>query len=348
MGQVLLSLASLTKLYPSLCCSGKKQLKDNKNTSGKQELWKWVKAGYKSHVFRVRWKSGKKGGNCSSTLILKQAFYFILKLTFKGVSSEIYRSWWASIMAKASTGMGFPGGLVVKNPPANAGDARDSSSIPGLGRSPGGGSGYPLQHPCLEKIPWTQEPGRLVHGDEELDTTEHAERRVGRKKKQVDSHSFQHLYSFYIPKFLPCLFTEFRNFSIENMIWELQSLLSVRYWDLKQNLQYLVKKKKKKLGSSLKSLKSTYSLLTLSFLETSMCAKLLQLCLILCGPMDPPGSVPGILQARILEWAATPFSRGSSPLTNRSHASFGCCTAEPLGEALLSDKTLIHFINILQ
>ena len=246
MGQVLLSLASLTKLYPSLCCSGKKQLKDNKNTSGKQELWKWVKAGYKSHVFRVRWKSGKKGGNCSSTLILKQAFYFILKLTFKGVSSEIYRSWWASIMAKASTGMGFPGGLVVKNPPANAGDARDSSSIPGLGRSPGGGSGYPLQHPCLEKIPWTQEPGRLVHGDEELDTTEHAERRVGRKKKQVDSHSFQHLYSFYIPKFLPCLFTEFRNFSIENMIWELQSLLSVRYWDLKQNLQYLVQKKKKK------------------------------------------------------------------------------------------------------
>ena len=34
---------------------------------------------------------------------------------------------------------GFPGGAVVKNPPANAGDARDKGSIPGLERSPGGG-----------------------------------------------------------------------------------------------------------------------------------------------------------------------------------------------------------------
>ena len=35
--------------------------------------------------------------------------------------------------------------LVVKNPPANAGNIRDVGSIPGLGRSPGGGHGYPLQ-----------------------------------------------------------------------------------------------------------------------------------------------------------------------------------------------------------
>ena len=40
--------------------------------------------------------------------------------------------------------------LVVKNSPANAGDARDASSIPGLGRSLGGGHGDPLQYPCLE------------------------------------------------------------------------------------------------------------------------------------------------------------------------------------------------------
>ena len=40
--------------------------------------------------------------------------------------------------------------LVVKNPPANAGDVRDASSIPGLGRSPGGGHGHPLQYSCLE------------------------------------------------------------------------------------------------------------------------------------------------------------------------------------------------------
>ena len=40
--------------------------------------------------------------------------------------------------------------LVLKNLPANAGDARDVDSIPGLGRSPGGGHGNPLQYSCLE------------------------------------------------------------------------------------------------------------------------------------------------------------------------------------------------------
>ena len=39
--------------------------------------------------------------------------------------------------------MGFPGGSVVKNPPANA---RDVGLTPGLGRSPGGGNGNPLQY----------------------------------------------------------------------------------------------------------------------------------------------------------------------------------------------------------
>ena len=45
---------------------------------------------------------------------------------------------------------GFPGGSVVKNPIANAGDARDISSIPELERYPGGGNGNPLQYTCLE------------------------------------------------------------------------------------------------------------------------------------------------------------------------------------------------------
>ena len=40
--------------------------------------------------------------------------------------------------------------LVVKNLPANAGDVRDAGLIPGLGRSPGGGHGNPLQYSCLE------------------------------------------------------------------------------------------------------------------------------------------------------------------------------------------------------
>ena len=44
--------------------------------------------------------------------------------------------------------MGIPGGLVVKNPPANAGDV---GSVPELGRSPGEGNGNPLQYSCLGK-----------------------------------------------------------------------------------------------------------------------------------------------------------------------------------------------------
>ena len=43
--------------------------------------------------------------------------------------------------------MGFPGGSVVKNLPANAGDV---GSIPGSERSPGEGNGSPLQYSCLE------------------------------------------------------------------------------------------------------------------------------------------------------------------------------------------------------
>ena len=42
--------------------------------------------------------------------------------------------------------MDFPGGAVVKNLPANAGDPRDTGSIPGSGRSPRGEHGNPLQY----------------------------------------------------------------------------------------------------------------------------------------------------------------------------------------------------------
>ena len=54
---------------------------------------------------------------------------------------------------------GYPG-EEVKDPPVNAGGARDTGSIPGLGRSPRGGNGNPLQYSCLE-ISWTEEPGEL-------------------------------------------------------------------------------------------------------------------------------------------------------------------------------------------
>ena len=47
------------------------------------------------------------------------------------------------------TRVGLPGGSVVKNPPASV---ADTDSIPGSGRSPGGGHGNPHQHFCLENL----------------------------------------------------------------------------------------------------------------------------------------------------------------------------------------------------
>ena len=59
--------------------------------------------------------------------------------------------WICHIWSLLCWGMGFPGGSVVKNPPAKAGDPGDERSIPpGLGRSHGGGVGNQLHYSCLE------------------------------------------------------------------------------------------------------------------------------------------------------------------------------------------------------
>ena len=68
--------------------------------------------------------------------------------------------------------MGFPGGTRVKDLPANAGDTRDTGSIPGSGKSPGVGNGNPLQYSCLEN---TMDRGAwlaTVHGDAKCQTRE--------------------------------------------------------------------------------------------------------------------------------------------------------------------------------
>ena len=60
--------------------------------------------------------------------------------------------------------------LVVKNPPANAGDIRDVGSIPGSGRSPGGEHGNPLQYSCLENPLDRGAWWATVHGVEKSQT----------------------------------------------------------------------------------------------------------------------------------------------------------------------------------
>ena len=63
--------------------------------------------------------------------------------------------------------------LVVKNLSANAEGARNVDSVPGLGRSPGGGNGNPLQYSCLENCKGRGAWWATVHEVAELGTTEH-------------------------------------------------------------------------------------------------------------------------------------------------------------------------------
>ena len=70
--------------------------------------------------------------------------------------------------------MDFPGGAIVKNPPANAGEDRVKDLIPGSGRSPAAGNGNPLQYSCLENSTDRGAWRATVHGGhKELGTTEH-------------------------------------------------------------------------------------------------------------------------------------------------------------------------------
>ena len=73
---------------------------------------------------------------------------------------------------------------MVKNPPARAGDVRDTDLIPGSGRSPGGGHGDPLQYLCLENLQGQRSlVGYSLWGHKESDTTErlstHAHGKLG-------------------------------------------------------------------------------------------------------------------------------------------------------------------------
>ena len=60
--------------------------------------------------------------------------------------STNYKTFGTELRNSIEGDKGFPGGSVVKNPPANAGDV---GLIPGSGRSPGEGNGHPLQYFCL-------------------------------------------------------------------------------------------------------------------------------------------------------------------------------------------------------
>ena len=80
------------------------------------------------------------------------SYFHVLK-----TSVYVFYEHLASFKHQCLRKLDFPDGSMVKNPPANAGDA---VSIPGSGRSLGEGNGNPL-HILAWEIPWTEEPARL-------------------------------------------------------------------------------------------------------------------------------------------------------------------------------------------
>ena len=90
---------------------------------------------------RVGWNPALKYCVCSSSSVTSVSFNSYL---YKGRASQV--------------------AIVVKNPPANAGDSREAGSIPGLGRSPGVGNGNPLQYSCLENSTDRGAWWDMVHG----------------------------------------------------------------------------------------------------------------------------------------------------------------------------------------
>ena len=92
--------------------------------------------------------------------------------TVQGVAQESDTTWdYTTTMCICVCG-GFPGGSVVKNLLANAGGARDSSLIPGLGRSPGGGHGNPLHSSCQWNLVDREAQWPVVHEITESDMNE--------------------------------------------------------------------------------------------------------------------------------------------------------------------------------
>ena len=84
--------------------------------------------------------------------------------------------------------LAFPGGSVVKNPPAGAGGARDASLIPGLERSPGGGSNNPVQYSYLKNSMGRGAWCAAVHGI--------AESRTWLSTQHTPTHTHTHTHTY--------------------------------------------------------------------------------------------------------------------------------------------------------
>ena len=180
--------------------------------------------------------------------------------------------------------------LAVKNPPANAGGIRDAGLTPGSRRSPGEGQGNPLQYSCLknsvDRGAWWATVCRVTKSLTQL--------------KQLSTHTHRHTHThaqththIYTPHFLYPFLHCFHVLAIVN-----NAVMSIRV----------------PVSFQISAFGFLRCILAVELLGNMVAAaaKSLQSCPTLCDPIDgsPPGSpVPGILQARTLEWVAISFSK---------------------------------------
>ena len=106
---------------------------DHQEKGSKPEMVRWFPGDRKDRNSFECWVSGYpiKGNQGVKRTWLRKFMFFIEPCYFWGASQVV---------------------LMVKNPPAKAGDTRDVASIPGLGRSPGEGHGNPLKYSRLENL----------------------------------------------------------------------------------------------------------------------------------------------------------------------------------------------------
>ena len=174
--------------------------------------------------------------------------------------------------------MVFCGGSDGKESTCNAGDL---GLILGLGRSPGGGHGNPLQYSCLENPTDRGAWRSTVHG-------------IAIVRQDCATNTFTSLQPF-------------NNVVLVSTVQQSESAthihISTHFWI---SFQF-------RSPQSIQQSALSVQQVLISYFYTY--AKSLQSCLTLCDPMDcslPGSSVHGILQARILEWVAMPPLRGSS------------------------------------
>ena len=215
--------------------------------------------------------------------------------------------------------------LVVKNPPANARDVKDTGSIPGSERYPGRGHDNPLQYSCLGN-PMDRAWQATVHGAAKRQTqlkwlstskgtflpSPECSMLSTTPKQVIESASSQcipaHLWGF--------IHVSSRKFSInENqpscfyvctIVWLSKIvclLIPINFPSLKMGIRVFV-------------FPVPIIMDSLCTFLYYYCCSVAQSCLILCDPIDCslPGSfVHGILQARILEWVAISISHPFHP-----------------------------------